>query len=366
MMTTTKTEPLPDRIESVEQLEEMLSDPSPAAIGAMGNMKGDLIVLGVAGKMGPTLARMAKRASDAAGAKRRIIGVSRFSNPDEEPALNAQGIETIKADLLDQAALDRLPDAPNVLYMAGMKFGATGKEALTWAMNTYLPGMVCNRYPTSRIVAFSTGNVYGLTSVAGGGSVESDPPNPVGEYAMSCLGRERMFEHFSRVNGTPVASIRLNYATELRYGVLVDVAQKVWAGREIDLSMGCLNAIWQRDANAMALAALGHVASPPFVLNVAGPELLSLRFVAAEFGRLMNRPVKFTGAESPDALLSNGQLGHPPVRLSARPGGEDDPVDRHVDDVRRHEPRQANPLRGAGWEILNVNREGAKSAKEGT
>jgi len=175
---------LPERIESVDQLEDLLSDPTPAAVRAMGNMKGDLIVLGVAGKMGPTLARMAKRASDAAGVKRRVIGVSRFSNADEETRLQAHGIETIKADLLDQAALDRLPDAPNILYMAGMKFGATGKEALTWAMNTYLPGMVCNRYPKSRIVAFSTGNVYGLTPVAGGGSVESDAPNPVGEYSL--------------------------------------------------------------------------------------------------------------------------------------------------------------------------------------
>lgn len=314
-MTTTQTQ-MPERIESVDQLEDMLSEPSPAAIDAMRNMAGDLIVLGVAGKMGPTLVRMAKRASDAADVKRRIIGVSRFSNPDEEARLNEHAIETIKADLLDQAALDRLPDVPNVLYMAGMKFGATGKEALTWAMNTYLPGMVCNRYAKSRIVAFSTGNVYGLTPVTGGGSVESDLPNPVGEYAMSCLGRERMFEHFSRTLSIPMAIIRLNYASEMRYGVIVDLARKVWAGETIDLAMGHFNVIWQGDANAMTLAAFDHLTTPPLMLNVAGPEVVKVRDVCTTYGRLMNKPVKFGGVEAPDALLSNGSLGY---RWAGRP-----------------------------------------------
>jgi nucleoside-diphosphate-sugar epimerase len=194
--------------------------------------------------------------------------------------------------------------------MTGMKFGATGQEALTWAMNSYLPGMIALRYRQSRIVAFSTGNVYGLSPVALGGSVESDPPAPVGEYAMSCLGRERIFEHFSRTLGIPTALLRLNYACELRYGVLVDLAQRVLAGEPVDLGMGQLNAIWQADANATALCAFGHVASPPFVLNVAGPETLSVRRVAEEFGRLLGRPVCFQGSEAVDALLSNGQLGH--------------------------------------------------------
>ncbi|HEV2295685.1 MAG TPA: NAD-dependent epimerase/dehydratase family protein [Tepidisphaeraceae bacterium] len=307
---------LPERIESVEQLEEMLSDPTPAAVRAMGNMEGDLIVLGVAGKMGPTLARMAKRASNAAGVRRRVIGVSRFTNADEESRLQSHGIETIRADLLDQAALDRLPDAPNVLYMAGMKFGATGKEALTWAMNTYLPGMVCNRYPTSRIVAFSTGNVYGLTPVSGGGSVESDLPNPVGEYAMSCLGRERIFEHFSRTRSIPMAIIRLNYASEMRYGVIVDLARKVWAGETIDVSMGHVNVIWQGDANAMTLAGFDHLRTPPLLLNVAGPEIVEVRDVCATYGELMGKPVRFTGTEAPDALLNNAQLAY---SLAGRP-----------------------------------------------
>jgi len=316
---TTTTNPstqLPERIDDVDQLEEMLSDPTPAAVTAMRNVQGDLLVLGVAGKMGPTLARMAKRASDAAGAKRRVIGVSRFSDPNEETRLREHGVETIKADLLDQSQLDKLPDAANVLYMAGMKFGATGKEALTWAMNTYLPGMVCNRYPKSRVVAFSTGNVYGLVPATSGGSIEADVPNPMGEYAMSCLGRERMFEHFSCALSIPMAIIRLNYATEMRYGVLVDLAKKVWSGETIDVAMGHFNVIWQADANAMTLAAFDHLTSPPLMLNVAGPEIVRVRDVCTTFGQLMGKPVKFTGTEATDALLNNGSLGY---KLAGRP-----------------------------------------------
>ena len=305
------TEPLPKKIESVEQLDDLLSRPTQAVIDALAKHPGDVIVLGVAGKMGPTLARMVVRAAQAAGgAKRRVIGVARFSNPDEQRKLDGWGIETIKADLLDRAALERLPDAPNVIYMAGMKFGSTNQEPLTWAMNAYLPGMVCERYRRSRIVAFSTGNVYGLSPVARGGSVERDPPNPLGDYAMSCLGRERMFEHFSLALKIPVAIIRLNYATELRYGVFVDIAQNVYAGNEINLAMGAMNAIWQGDANAVTLAAFDHVSSPPFILNLSGPELFSLRRIAADFGRMMNKTPKFIGVESGDALISNCQKCH--------------------------------------------------------
>src|SRR5687767_11887510 len=212
------------------------------------------------------------------------------------------GVETIKADLLDQKQLDKLPDAPLVVYMPAMKFGSTGQEALTWAMNTYLAGMCSQRYSKSKIVAFSTGNVYGLSPAVLGGSTEDAPLNPVGDYAISCLGRERMFEHFSRVNGTPTALIRLNYATEMRYGVLVDLAQKILAEEEIDLSMGAFNAIWQGDANAISLACLDRVATPPFVINVAGPEMLSLRRCAQIFAALMNKPPKVRGVEAPDAL----------------------------------------------------------------
>jgi nucleoside-diphosphate-sugar epimerase len=261
---------------------------------------------------------MAKRASDAAGKPRRIIGVARFSTAGMEEALQAQGIETVRSELLDREQLAVLPDAPNVLYLAAMKFGTSGQEATTWARNVYLPGMICERYAESRVVAYSTGNVYPLTPVGRGGSVETDSPGPVGEYAMSCLGRERMFTYFSQMQGTRVALVRLNYANEMRYGTLVDLAQKVMAGEPIDLRMGHFNAIWQGDNNEMTLRAFDHVASPPEVLNVTGPQTLSVRRVAEEYGRLMQKPVRFVGSESADALLSNaskafGLFGRPKV-----------------------------------------------------
>lgn len=300
----------PKHIDSLEQLEELLSEPSDAAVAAMARMEGDLLLLGVAGKMGPTLARMARRASEHAGVHRRIIGVSRFTSPQAQHDLERHGIETIRCDLTDPEQFAGLPDIPNVIHMAAMKFGAVGNEALTWMMNVHLPAMVCRKFARSRIVAFSTGNVYGLSPVNSGGSLESDTLRPVGEYAMTAVGRERTFEHFSRTLNIPVAMLRLNYATEMRYGVLVDIAQAVWNKQPIDLAMGYLNAIWQADANAMALAAFDHVASPPRVLNVAGPELLSVRSVAEEFGRVMDKLVQFIGHEADDALLSNGQAAH--------------------------------------------------------
>jgi hypothetical protein len=299
-----------DTIETVERLDDLLSEPTSEVIDTVGRLDGDFLLLGVGGKMGPTLARMVRRASDAAGVRRRVIGVSRFSTGPLEGQLQAWGIETIRCDLLDPAQLANLPDAANVVFMTGMKFGSTGQESLTWAMNSYLPGMVSQRYRRSRLVAFSTGNVYGLSPVPLGGSLESDALNPLGEYAMSCLGRERIFEHFSRTLGIPMALIRLNYATELRYGVMVDLAQRIQAGQPIDLGMGSFNAIWQGDANAMTLRAFDHLSSPPFVVNVAGPELLSVRRISEQLGRLLGKPVTFRGTEAADALLSNGQLGH--------------------------------------------------------
>lgn len=300
----------PDRIESVEHLEDLLSEPTPLVIDTLARLQGDILVLGAGGKMGPTLARMAVRATTWSGTQRRVIGVSRFSDRGLESRLQAHGVETLRADLLDERQLAGLPDAPNVVFMGGMKFGSTGQQALTWAQNAYLPALVCRRFASSRIVAFSSGNVYPFTPIALGGSRETDEVGPVGEYAMSVVGRERIFEHFSRALSIPVAVARLNYAVELRYGVLVDLARKVAAGEPIDLAMGAMNAIWQGDANAAALAALDRAASPPLVFNLAGPETLSVRRVAEEFGRLLDRPVSFTGRESPDALLSNGQLGH--------------------------------------------------------
>jgi hypothetical protein len=299
-----------DAIENLQHLEDLLSEPTSGVIATLAQLEGDLLVLGVNGKMGPTLARMARRASEAAGVRRRIVGVSRFSSGNLEAHLRAQGIDTLRCDLLDPAQLDCLPDAANVVVMAGMKFGATGQEALTWAMNSYLPGMICHKFRHSRIVAFSTGNVYGLTPVFLGGSRETDPLRPEGEYAMSCVGRERIYEHFSRTLQIPLALLRLNYATEMRYGVLVDLALKVFTGQTIDLSMGNLNALWQGDANAMALCTFGHLASPPFVVNLAGPELLSVRCLAEDFGRLLGKSVLFSGQEAADAILSNGQWGH--------------------------------------------------------
>ncbi len=299
-----------DRIRDVGDLEDRLSLPTVGVVETMQRLDGDILILGIGGKMGPTLGKMAKRASDLAGATRRVIGVSRFSTGDVQDELHAGGIETLQCDLLDPAALDALPDAPNVVYMAGMKFGTTGQESFTWAMNAHLPGLVCQRFRDSRIVAFSTGNVYPLVPVTGGGSLEGDPVAPVGEYAMSCLGRERIFEHYSRTLNTPVALIRLSYAVEMRYGVLVDIAAHVMREEPIDLTMGNLVAIWQRDANAMALQSFDHVDTPPFVVNVTGPEILSVRQIASEFGRLLNRRITFTGTESGVAMISNAGLAH--------------------------------------------------------
>jgi len=284
-------------IQDVNELEELLSEPTDGTIRALAGLDGDILVLGVGGKMGPTLARMAKRASEMAGVKRRVIGVSRFSFPALEQQLHAWGVETVRCDLLDRKLLAALPDAANVVYMAGMKFGSTGQEPLTWAMNSFLPGLVSERYRDSRIAVFSTGNVYGLSPVSNGGSREEDALNPLGEYAMSCVGRERIFEYFSRSNHTTMSILRLNYATELRYGVLLDIAQRVNADQAVLLSMGYLNAIWQRDASAMSLQSLAVASMPPNIINIAGPELLSVRQVAQAFGTRLKKPVRFEGVE---------------------------------------------------------------------
>ena len=300
---------MPVSIRDVAHLEALLSEPSEAAIDAMRRADGDVIVLGVAGKMGPTLARMARRAMDAAGLKHRVIGVARFSAPEQQRTLEACGVETIRCDLLDPSAVARLPEAPHVVFMAGRKFGSAGNEPLTWAMNAHLPAVVCARYRGSRIVAFSTGNVYGLTAHGRAGSREGDTLAPVGEYAMSCLARERMFEYFSDTAGIPVAILRLNYATEMRYGVLVDLARRVSRGEAVDVTMGYFNTIWQGDANAMALAALTQATTPASIVNIAGPEEVSVRAAATELARLLETDVTFTGREADDALLSNGSRG---------------------------------------------------------
>ncbi len=299
-----------DKISTVEQLEELLSEPTPQVVATLGKLEGDILLLGVAGKIGPSLARMVKRASDAAGIRRRVIGVSRFGGNGLEARLRQQGIETIRCDLLESAQLQQLPQAANVIYLAGMKFGTSGQESKTWTINSFLPGLVGRQFPHSRLIVYSTGNIYGLTPVAGGGSRESDAANPVGEYAMSCLGRERIFEYFSRRLGIPMTIIRLNYACDLRYGVLVDLAVRVWTGQPIDLSMGYLNTIWQGDANAWTLLSFDQAASPPSILNLTGAELLSVRAQAESFGRLMHKEVTFIGVEADQALLSNATQAH--------------------------------------------------------
>lgn len=307
-------------IRDLDDLEDRLSEPTAELIETFRQIEGDILILGAAGKMGPTLARMARRAADAAGTPRRILGVARFTDDRSRACLTDAGVETIRCDLLEDGALARLPVAPNVVYLAGMKFGASASAAQTWAVNAFLPGLVARRFAKSRIVALSTGNVYGLVPVAGGGSVEIDAPNPTGEYAMSCVGRERILEHVSRETGAKVAILRLNYACELRYGVLVDLAERVRDGRAVDLAMGHFNVIWQADASAVALGALRHASSPPFILNVAGPEQLGVRATCEELARRMSTRAIFQGTESPDALLSNGSLGHSlfgPPRVAA-------------------------------------------------
>jgi nucleoside-diphosphate-sugar epimerase len=295
---------------TVEQLEERLSRPTAADVSAMAELSGDLLILGAGGKMGPSLAALARRAADQAKIKKRIIAVSRFADDSLRHQLSTQNIETIACDLLDPGALAKLPDVENVIFMAARKFGTTGSAHLTWAMNTYLPGLVAERYRDSRIVAFSTGNVYPLRPVHEGGSVESDAVDPQGEYAQSALGRERMFEYGSHRWGTPVTILRLNYAVELRYGVLADIGQAVFERRPIDLRMGFVNVIWQGDANSVCLGSLTHCQSPPLVLNLTGPETLSVRQLAEEFGRHFGMEPIFEFEESPTALLSNAAKCH--------------------------------------------------------
>jgi nucleoside-diphosphate-sugar epimerase len=284
------------------ELDDLLSSPRAETVAALERCPGDIIILGAGGKMGPTLARMAARATSG---NRRIIAVSRWSSATAERALNDAGVETIRCDLLDRAAVARLPDAPNVVFMAGQKFGTSSAPAMTWGMNTIVPAICAERYRGSRIVAFSTGNVYALTPVSSGGAREDDPPAPVGEYAASCLGRERVLELYSDRDRTPVAIMRLNYAIDLRYGVLVDIATRVKRGEPVAVDMGYVNVIWQGDANRIALECLPTAAIPPFVVNVTGPERLSVRAIAEWFAKRFDVSPRFAGAERADALLSD-------------------------------------------------------------
>jgi nucleoside-diphosphate-sugar epimerase len=292
-------------INSEAELDDLLATPTDADREAMRALHGDLLILGAAGKMGPSLAQRARRAADEAGVPMRIVAVSRFSDPAAEKEFQIAGIETIRADLLDFDQLAALPDAPNVIFMAGRKFGSTGAAHLTWASNAYLPARVAERYRDSRIVAFSSGNVYPFVPIESGGASEETPPDPVGEYAQSVLARERMFEFFSARYGTRVCLLRLNYAVELRYGVLRDIGVKVFEDQPVSVSMGHANVIWQGDANSICLRSFALCASPPDVLNLTGPETLSVRDIAGRFSQLMGRQPIFEGKEAPTALLNN-------------------------------------------------------------
>ncbi len=309
-----------DRIDSLEQLQERLAAPSVHDQETMQRLAGDVLILGAAGKMGPSLAKRVKRAADAARVKRRVIAVSRFSNPAPMVELERAGIETLRCDLLQREEVARLPVCENVLFLSGRKFGSSERPELTWATNTVVPANIALHFRDSSIVAFSTGNVYPLAKACGTGSVETDEPGPVGEYAQSCLGRERVFEYYSREFGTRCLLFRLNYAVDLRYGVLVDIAKKVRACEPLDLTMGWFNAIWQGDANSYALRCLELCACPPRILNVTGPEKISVRDVAKFCGRRFRRDPIFEGKECDRALLSDASLcysllGRPEVLL---------------------------------------------------
>ena len=304
----------------LELLEDELSQPTAGLVAAMGRLDGGLLVLGAGAKMGPSLCRMAVRASQEAGAARSVWAASRFGDSGLRERLESVGVPTIALDLLQDGALTTLPEAANVVLMAGHKFGSSDDPEATWATNVLLPSLVARRFSSSRLVTLATGNVYPLSKVTAGGSTEDDPVGPIGEYAQSALGRERVLTYMSKTHDTPMALIRLNYAVEPRYGVLRDIADKVLAGDPLDLTMGHVNVIWQRDANAVVLQTLLHCAVPPFVLNVTGPEVVSVRAVARAFGQMFGVEPVFEGGESDHALLSNAtrcqeMLGLPPVAL---------------------------------------------------
>jgi nucleoside-diphosphate-sugar epimerase len=308
---------LPSRIDSVAQLEDLLSEPSEALVDAFRNMDGDLMIVGATGKVGPSLARMAKRVVDASGVPRRVLAVARSAMPD----LAEIGIETIQCDLLDPEAVAQLPKVENVVYLVGRKFGSTGSESMTWGINNIAAYHAARHFRGSRVVAFSTGCVYPVMDIGTGGATEETPVAPVGEYAMSCVARERMFDFFADRGELDVVQLRLNYAVECRYGVLCDLAAHIMAGEPIDITTGYANVIWQGDCNDQALRSLALASSPATVLNITGPELFSIRQIALQMGEIMGKKVPFVGNENGRGYLSNagranGLFGNPRVPLA--------------------------------------------------
>lgn len=317
-----KMQPVDGEVEiaSEEALDEILTRPRPVLSEFIQAIQSPLVVLGGGGKMGPTLAVLAYRAARAAGRPIEIVSASRFSDPQVRQWLEARGIHTLSLDLFDREAYASLPDSANVIYLVGLKFGTTQNPSQTWATNTLIPSLACERYPAAKIVAVSSGNVYPLCPVSSGGSRETDPLTPLGEYANSCVARERIFEYYSHKNGTPLVLARLSYALDLRYGVLLDIAQHVYAGDPVDLTMGAFNCIWQGDANEMILRALVLARVPPYPINLTGMAPVSVRAVARQFARLMGKEAIFLGEEADTALLSNTRrmvqlLGEPPTSL---------------------------------------------------
>jgi nucleoside-diphosphate-sugar epimerase len=307
-------------IVSVEELDDRLTTPTEALVADMAALEGDLMIIGAAGKMGPTLATLARRALNESGTSCTVSAVARFSDSAARERLEAAGVQTIAADLHDPVQLASLPETHNIIYMLGTKFGTTGAEHQTWATNTYLAGRVAERFPEARWTVFSSGNVYPLRPVTHGGADETVPPDPVGEYAQSCLARERLFEHVSRQTGMAVTIYRLNYAIDLRYGVLYDIASQVQRGEAVDISMGNVNVIWQGDANSAALRSLRLADSPPMILNVTGPETISVRWLVEQFAARFGVEPKTLGEESDTALLNNaaamfGHFGYPSIPL---------------------------------------------------
>lgn len=311
---------LPRVIEDETQLDEVLTRPRPELVEFVRQVRSPLLILGAGGKMGPTLAVLACRAAAAAGHKLRVVAVSRFNSATARKWLEFRGVETISCDLFNRDEISRLPDGSDILYLVGVKFGTSQNPSLTWASNTIIPTNVAERFSGARIIALSTGNVYPLVPVASGGATETSPLTPLGEYANAAVARERVFEFHSQRHGTPMVLVRLNYAIELRYGVIHDLAQKIWTGEPVDLTSGYFNCIWQGDANDCIVRALGLTASPPLPLNLTGPDVLSVRTVATRLAELLGKPARFIGTESSTALLNNPAracklLGPPPTSL---------------------------------------------------
>ena len=311
----------PDKINNEDHLEELLSKPGAELTNMFSRAKGDIMFLGISGKIGPSLAKMARRACENTGIKKRILGVALQIDPEQQKCFCEMGIETIQGDLLDKHFIESLPAFRNIFFLAGMKFGSVENLPLTWAVNSYLPALVAEHFRDSKIVAFSTGCVYPFVQISSGGSVETDLPVATGEYAQSCLGRERMFEYGSNKYKTEVILIRLNYSVEMRYGVLIDIAIKVKNDQPVDLTMGYFNVIWQGDMNDFVLRSLEYAKSPSKILNITGPEVISVREVALEFGKLFGVKPRFINTEAETALLSNSAeafklFGRPKVLVS--------------------------------------------------